>query len=96
MLLGKQGLFEEILTGSKYLGEDALLVSAVNVVGCLSFLVGPVEQTTIFRVPQEELSEFATSTTNGNMQSCVTFLRNIIIFLENIEMQKFTILNSSV
>lgn len=65
----------KILTGTKDLGEDALLVCAVDVVGCLALLVGLVEQTAIFRVPQEQFGQLSAPTPDGNVQRCVSFLK---------------------
>lgn len=62
------------LTCSKDLSQDAFLVAAVNVVWSLSSLVRPVEQTTIFRVAEEKLSQPAATPTNGNMERSVPFL----------------------
>lgn len=43
-------------TGSKDLGEDAFLVGTVDVVRCFSSLVGAIQQTAIFGIPQKQLS----------------------------------------
>lgn len=65
-----------VLTGSKNLGEDALLVAAVDVVGGLSSLVGPVEKTTVFRVAEKKLSQSAAPPTYGDMKRCVPSLES--------------------
>lgn len=64
----------ELRTSSKDLREDALLVAAVNVVRCLSGLVGSVQQAAIFRVSEEELSQAAAPSTDGDMEGRVSFL----------------------
>lgn len=56
------------------MSENAFLMTAVDVVWCLSCLIGLVEQTAIFRVAQEQLSQSAASSTNGNVKRCVPFL----------------------
>lgn len=61
-------------TRSKDLCEDALLVAAVDVVRRLPGLVGSVQQTAIFGVPKEQLSQAAAPATDGDVESSVSFL----------------------
>lgn len=61
-------------TGSEYLCEDAFLVGAVDVVWCLSSLVGAVKQAAIFGIPQKQLSQLAAPPSDGNVKGCVSFL----------------------
>ncbi len=49
-------------------------MAAVDVIGCLSSFVGPVEQAAIFRVTEKELSQPAAPSTNGDMKRGVPFL----------------------
>ena len=62
------------LTGSKDLCEDALLVGAVDVVGRLPGLVGPVQQAAVFRVPQQQLGQLAAPPPDGDVKGRVSFL----------------------
>lgn len=61
-------------TGSKNLCEDALLVGAVDVVRSLSGFVRSVKQATIFRVPQQQLSQLSASASDCNVERRVSFL----------------------
>lgn len=63
-----------LLTGSKDLGEDALLVGAVNVVRGLALLVGPVEKAAIFWVAQQKLSQLPASSPDCYVECSVSFL----------------------
>ena len=61
------------MLGSEYLCQDAPLVGAVDVVRCLSSLVGKVQQAAIIGVPQEQLSQLAASS-DGDVEGSVSFL----------------------
>lgn len=49
-------------------------MGAVDVIRRLSSFVGPVKQTAIFRVPQQQLSQLSASPSNGNVEGCISFL----------------------
>lgn len=61
-------------TGSKNLCEDALLVGAVDVVRSLSCFVRSVKQATIFRVPEQKLSQLSASASDCDVERRVSFL----------------------
>lgn len=50
-------------------------MGTVNVVWCLSSFVGAVQEAAIFRVPQQQLSQFSASPSDGNVKGCIPFLR---------------------
>ena len=51
-------------------------MAAVDVVGRLPGLVGPVQQAAIFGVPEEELGQPAAPPTDGDVEGRVSFLRH--------------------
>lgn len=71
---GNRNKVRKSLTGSKDLGEDALLVAAVDVVRRLPGLVGAVQQAAIFGVTEQELGQAAAPPADGDMEGRISFL----------------------
>lgn len=69
------GCGDRIRTGSEDLCQDAFLVAAVHIVGRLARLVGPVQQTAVLGVAEEELGQTPAPPTNGDVEGRVPFLR---------------------
>lgn len=61
-------------TSAEDLGENALLVAAVDVVRRLSGLVGPVQQAAIFGVAEQQLGEATAPAADGDVERSVSFL----------------------
>lgn len=52
-------------------------MGTIDVVWCLSSFVGPVKQAAIFRVPQQQLGQLSTSSSDGNVEGRVSFLSEV-------------------